>query len=78
MGEIDFPRKNTLIGYQIPNVQSLKHTGSIIKTEQFIFRNIHVFLYMHMCTIVIYDKVAHEFQKEQRGIYRIVWREDDE
>lgn len=46
-GDESFPRKCTTIGFPVPNSQSWNlHTGSIIWTEQVVFTNIYVYIYI--------------------------------
>jgi hypothetical protein len=45
------------------------HMHNIIQTEHVVFR----YLYMFVKT-VNFKKAGHEFEREEVGVYRIVWR----
>lgn len=54
--------------------QNRTHIGSIICTQQIIFRN--VYAYVHPITIS--ERKDHEFEGEQEGVYGMAWKEEKE
>lgn len=60
--------KNTPIQCQMVSPRNI-HTGSIMRTEQAIFRNIYVGTHTYMHAITIRIKRGHGFAGESKGIY---------
>lgn len=77
--EIVSPGKSIPICCPVPvskTKQNRTHIGSIICSQQIIFRNVYAYAYVHPITIS--ERKDLEFEGEQEGVYGMAWKEEKE